>query len=332
MILSMMAFALAADAPALRPGLEPLGFLVGHCWRGRFAGGEEDLHCFERVYDGQHVRDTHAVTGGARAYRGETLYSATADGTVGYTYWNSLGGVSRGTMRPDGDRLDFGDELYRGADGREATFATHWRRIGDDAYEAVTRSRDMPSMNRTVRFERVEPPVTVSQERGPDGSHVLVHEIRIDATVDAVWAAISTPAGWREWAVPVAWHPEGEPDIIETSYSPQARPGGPETIRQRILLAVPGRLIAFRTVKAPEGFPDFDSFSRTTGLFELAEEGGRTRVRLTGAGYPDSEAGRRLLGFFREGNRVSLERLRQRFVSGPVDWSRMRETGHGEGE
>ena len=47
----------------------------------------------------------------------------------------------------------------------------------------------------------------------------------------------------------------------------------------------------------------------------------RTRVRLTGTGFADSDAGRQLLGFFREGNRVSLESLRQRFVSGPRDWS-----------
>ncbi|WP_114955124.1 SRPBCC family protein [Sphingosinicella terrae] len=332
MIASLMALALAAEAPALRPGLEPLGFLVGHCWRGESASGEQDVHCFEPVFDGQHVRDTHEVTGGARAYRGETLYSAGADGTVSFTYWNSQGGVSRGTMRAGEGRLDFGDERYRGPDGREARFATHWRRIGDDAYEAVTTSEAMPSMNRTVRFERVEAPVTVSEARGLDGTHMLVHETVVDAPVEQVWAAIATPQGWREWAVPVAWHPEGEPDIIETSYSPGASPGDPSTIRQRILVAVPGRLVAFRTVKAPDGFPDFDSFSRTTGLFELEPEGGRTRLRLTGAGYPDSEAGRRLLGFFREGNRVSLERLRQRFVSGPVDWSRMRETNHGEEE
>ena len=57
--------------------------------------------------------------------------------------------------------------------------------------------------------------------------------------------------------------------------------------------------------------------------FHLEPAGeGRTRVRLTGAGYADSEAGRALLGFFRDGNRVSLERLRRRFASGPIDWSR----------
>jgi len=70
MIATLLAAALAAQAPApapgVRPGLEPLGFLVGHCWRGIFPdSGEQDTHCFDAVYGGQHVRDRHEVTGGA---------------------------------------------------------------------------------------------------------------------------------------------------------------------------------------------------------------------------------------------------------------------------
>ena len=90
MIATLMAAALAAQAqapaPAVRPGLEPLGFLVGHCWRGEFPDStEQDTHCFDTVYDGQHVRDRHEVTGGARIYRGESVYSADRLGAVSYT-------------------------------------------------------------------------------------------------------------------------------------------------------------------------------------------------------------------------------------------------------
>ena len=322
MIDLLAALALAAEQPKLDPPLAPLGFLLGHCWEGSFPTGERDRHCFEPVYGGRHVRDVHEVTGPKGVYRGETVYSGEGDRAT-YTYWNSLGGVSRGTMRPAGERLDFGDETYKGPDGREIAISTHWRRVGDDAFEAVSASEGAPSMNRTVRYVRVpDGEVRISESRALDGTHSLVHEIVVPAPVEEVWAAIATAEGWKTWAVPLARTPE--PDIIETSYSPDAEPGGPATIRQRILAAVPGRLIAFRTVKAPARFPDFDAFSRTTGLFELEPLGpGRTRVRLTGAGYPDSEAGRRLLGFFRDGNRISLERLRQRFVEGPVDWAKL---------
>jgi len=323
--LLIAASAAAAQPPAplaLRRGLEPLAFLVGHCWRGRFPSGEEDTHCFESVYGGQHVRDRHEVTGGARPYRGETLYSWDGRaGVVTYTYWNSSGGVSRGTMRPAEGRLEFGDETYTDPQGRRTTISTHWR-IDGEGYEAVTASAQMPSMNRTVRFARVVEPVAVSTTRGGDGRHNLVHETVVAAAPAEVWRAISTVEGWRTWAVPVAWAPE--PDVIETSYTPTARSGDPSTIRQRIVAAVPERLLVFRTIRAPERFPHFETYAQVVSLFELDPAGdNRTRVRLTGAGYADSEAGGQLLAFFREGNRVSLERLRQRFETGPLDWTQV---------
>jgi len=154
-----------------------------------------------------------------------------------------------------------------------------------------------------------------------DRSHTLVHEVTVEAPAAEVWTAISTPEGWTSWAVPVAWTPADAPDEIETSYTPTARPGDPTTIKQRWLARIPGRLLVFRTIKAPAGFPDFATFSKVTSVFELEPLGPtRTRVRLTGAGYADTDSGRTLLGLFENGNRISLEALRERFVSGPVDW------------
>lgn len=326
MLTIMIALTAAAETPPLRQGLEPLAFLAGHCWRGTFATGEQDMHCFEPVYGGQHLRDRHEVTGGKGTYKGETLYSFDGKAAT-YTYWNSQGGVSRGTMRPEGDRLDFGDESYTDPNGRRITISTHWRRIGDDAYEAVTASTELPSMNRTVRYKRVADGVTVSRSRGIDGSHSLAHEAIVDAPVAEVWNAISTVDGWKSWAVPVAWAPE--PNLIETSYDPAARPGDKSTIRQRLIAQVPGRMLVFSTVKAPEGFPDFDTYARVTSLFELEPvDASRTHVRLTGTGYADTEAGRRLLGFFEQGNKVSMEQLRARFATGPIDWSARRAKAH----
>ncbi len=157
------------------------------------------------------------------------------------------------------------------------------------------------------------PAWAATKARAPDGSHLLVNEAIVDAAPADVWAAISTAEGWKSWAVPVAWTPA--PDLIETSYAPTAKPGDPSTIRQQILLRVPGRLMVFRTVKAPEGFPDFDTYAKVVSAFELEPAGdGRTRVRLTGTGYEDSEAGRRLLGFFEKGNQASLDALKARFA------------------
>jgi uncharacterized protein YndB with AHSA1/START domain len=162
--------------------------------------------------------------------------------------------------------------------------------------------------------------VAVTATTAADGTQVLVHEVVVDAPAADVWEAVSTAQGWTTWAVPIAWQ-QGE--FLETAYSATARPGDPTTIRQQILGREPGRRLVFRTVKAPEGFPHFDAYREVVSTIDLEPLGAaRTRVRLTSAGYPDSEAGRELVGFFREGNRSTLEQLRERFVSGPIDWSR----------
>ncbi len=166
-------------------------------------------------------------------------------------------------------------------------------------------------------------PVSMVKRQAADGSHILVHEVVVDAPPPAVWTAVSTAEGWKTWAAPAAWSPGCCPDIIETSYSPAARPDDPSTIKQQIVARVPEVLMVFRTVKAPAAFPDFATYARVTSVLQLEPAGkGRTKVRLTGAGYADTEAGRRLLGFFEKGNAMSLEWLRTRFSDGPIDWAK----------
>jgi uncharacterized protein YndB with AHSA1/START domain len=322
MILATLA-ALALADPPLRAELRPLEFLVGHCWEGTLPDGKSDRHCFESVYGGQHIRDHHVVSaqsGGPGVYSGETFYSAAGNGRLAFVYFNSIGGVSQGSLGAEPDRLNFGEEHYRGPDGRQITLSVSWRRVGDDAYEAITTSTDAPRMNGTVRYRRVAA-VTISEASAPDGTRSLTHEITIPAPVEQVYGAFATAEGWKSWAVPHAWDVPGSADLIETSYAPDARLGNPANIRQLFLARVPNRLLVFRTVQFPPGFPDAELYARTTGVAEFEAVGGSTRVRLTGSGYPPGETGTRLLAFFREGNRASLEQLRARFVTGPVDWT-----------
>ena len=68
-------------------------------------GGEQDTHCFDAVYGGQHVRDRHEVTGGAGVYRGETLYSADGE-RRGQLHLLELAG--RGQPRHDARRARTG--------------------------------------------------------------------------------------------------------------------------------------------------------------------------------------------------------------------------------
>lgn len=164
-------------------------------------------------------------------------------------------------------------------------------------------------------------PVTEQVRAETDGSSTLTHEVTIAAAPKDVWMAISTVEGWKRWAVPVAWASATEADTIETSYDQGAKPGDAGNIKNQFVARIPGRLLVFRTIKAPAGFPHFEAFKRVNQLFELAPAGKATRVTLTGVGYANNEAGKALLGFFRVGNRMSLEMLRDRFEKGPVDWA-----------
>jgi uncharacterized protein YndB with AHSA1/START domain len=166
--------------------------------------------------------------------------------------------------------------------------------------------------------EPVTSKIAIESER----TRATVHEVVVPAAPEQVWQAISTPEGWRSWAAPVTWTDPRDPTILESSYDPSATPGSGRTITQRVILSVPQRIYAFRTIKAPDDFRDFDALSQVSWVFELIPEGpARTRVRLTGSGYPRTPGGDHVLRFFDRGNVVSLEFLRQRFEQGPIDWT-----------
>ena len=154
-----------------------------------------------------------------------------------------------------------------------------------------------------------------------DGTTTLSHTVVVPASTEQVWAAITTAEGWKSWAVPVAWIAPERPQVIETSYNPAARPGDAMNIENEFLGRVPGQKLVFRTIKAPKGFPHFEALRKVTQTFELAPEGEGTRVSLTGAGYGGDEPSQAVLDFFRDGNRISLTMLRDRFASGPIDWT-----------
>lgn len=151
-----------------------------------------------------------------------------------------------------------------------------------------------------------------------------VHEVTIPAAQADVWKAVSTSDGWRGWAATQAWTVPGEPQVIETSYDPKGAPGAAANIKSEVVLMVPNRLLAFRTVKAPEGFADFDALTAVTWVIELEPAAGGTRVRLTGSGFPRTLAGQRIQDFFWSHNPVALRALRDRFLSAGAEVSAKR--------
>lgn len=119
MITTALAISILLAAPPADDPLEPLRFLAGSCWQGRFPDGRNaDTHCFEGFYGNAFLRDTHLVWGESDDYRGETIYHRDgANGAIVYRYWNSVGGVSDGAVVVEPGRLLFPGERYTSEDG-----------------------------------------------------------------------------------------------------------------------------------------------------------------------------------------------------------------------
>jgi hypothetical protein len=106
----------AADAPAPRPfaALEPL---IGHCWRAPIGEKMHDLQCYEWMFDGKFVRNTHVVLDPAPVYSGETIFRFDPDAKrIGFHYFTSTGALSQGHVEPSENGY-LVPESHVGADG-----------------------------------------------------------------------------------------------------------------------------------------------------------------------------------------------------------------------
>ncbi|HTS21128.1 MAG TPA: hypothetical protein VMN79_04885 [Casimicrobiaceae bacterium] len=140
-LLALLAPAIAGAEPI--DALKPMAFLGGHCWKGQFADGKQtDEHCFQWLYDGRALRDTHTVRAPGRPdYVGETTYYFDSVAKrVDWLYIENLGGVSRGTMQSEGNALVFPPTEYLG-DGQAMTYRVRWTPVGPDAYEAWSEAK-----------------------------------------------------------------------------------------------------------------------------------------------------------------------------------------------
>jgi hypothetical protein len=83
-------------------------------------------------------------------------------------------------------------------------------------------------------------------------------------------------------------------------------------------------------VPAPPDVPHPELLAGLFSVLEITPHGeGESRVAVSGVGYTDSPGHLELRAFFERGNAWTLQRLIERFASGPVDWTKLRppETG-----
>lgn len=167
-----------------------------------------------------------------------------------------------------------------------------------------------------------------ARSQAPEKSHVTVtrtaspekrldFEVTVAAPVSDVWEALSTSKGLSTWLFPNA--------VVDL------RPGGDWIVKfpggstggGTIVAFVPRQKLEIAAL-APDQFPTVRR-ERTHATFELraTADGKSTVVHLTQTGWKSGEEWDRAYDYLAGGNAELLESLRQRFVSGPVDWDAM---------
>ncbi|HEY2395160.1 MAG TPA: hypothetical protein VGH81_04140 [Rudaea sp.] len=140
MLLSALALN-ATPAEVEKNPLQPLQFLVGHCWAGDFPNGMgKDTHCFEPMYGGKFIRDKHVLKGKQGDYLGETTYAFDPRAKqIVYWYFSSDGDIDSSSVLPVADGFDFPERHL--TQPQDLTMRTHWKRVGNDRYIAINEKK-----------------------------------------------------------------------------------------------------------------------------------------------------------------------------------------------
>lgn len=165
------------------------------------------------------------------------------------------------------------------------------------------------------------PDVTDTSFVEANGDRTLQLRIDVPASAKDAFAAFATIDGWKTWAVPFAAGDARVGGVLETAYRLDARPGDPGNIKNQFIAWLPDRLLVFRNVQAPPGFPHPEQFGRVVSVVEFEPLGpASTRIVMSGVGYAPGPEFDTLYKMFQGGNAWSLAKLKQRFERGPIDW------------
>lgn len=159
-----------------------------------------------------------------------------------------------------------------------------------------------------------------------NGARTLCLEAEMPASVADVWALWSESAQLQTWMAPVAAVDMRPGGLMEASYDPAGAIGDAGNILNRVVEVAPLQSFAIQVERAPPGFPHPDVVRELVTWIEftpLSEN--ETRVRVAMTGYGDTAAFNELYAFFARGNAWTLQKLRERIVNGPVDWTEARQ-------
>jgi uncharacterized protein YndB with AHSA1/START domain len=165
-------------------------------------------------------------------------------------------------------------------------------------------AQDRPATKEVVKVTKVTTP-----------PRKLQFEVIVPAPVDKVWEAMTTTAGLITWIAP-----DAKVDL---------RAGGdwlalfPGTAGGGTIISLKPEERLEISALAPAAFPTVRK-ERTNALFELeAVDASNTRVSLTQTGWKDGPEWDKAFDYLAGGNAQLLAGLRQRFITGPIDWNKI---------
>ena len=145
-----------------------------------------------------------------------------------------------------------------------------------------------------------------------DGTRYYEDSLVIDAPAARLWAAFTDINVYRQWAVPVSAIDFRLGGAIEASYDPKGHIGDPQNIRNAFIAYIPGRLLVFQNVQAPDGLPGKADYGKTVKTVEFESLGpNRTRVTVSGMGFANGAGFDQLYAFFSQGDGEMLVKLKK---------------------
>ena len=152
--------------------------------------------------------------------------------------------------------------------------------------------------------------------QGGAASDAIVTEAVVNAPVSRVWEAFTTKTGMESWLVA---NGDIDPRVggkMRTSYRKGADLDGDTAIHQTILSVDPERMLSYRTVKSPAGFPFAAVIGQTwTVIYFEPLDAGRTKVTVKMLGYSNDAESQQMRAFFDVGNKATLDALVKRFAA-----------------
>ena len=150
----------------------------------------------------------------------------------------------------------------------------------------------------------------------------VVTEGLVNASIDAVWKAFTEKSVIEKWMVAKTEIELKVGATWKTSYNKDSDLNDDTSIHQTILAYDPGRMLAFRTIKIPKGFPYPAVMNTWTVVYFESAGADKTRVTIRMMGLEDNEQGRQMRAFFEPGNKSQFDALAKFFQAGATQTGR----------